>query len=144
CYLLQDHLLAFLQAGKKFGLGAVGNSHVHVQFLASILRCGIRYLHGSLAVFVVIRAPFGTIRNPLLSFSSTSALAVICAFSSPLELSMETRTSNVVTLSFSTPMGEILVTLPEKVRSLYDSTLIRAACPRYTLPISLSSTLPFT
>ena len=41
-------------------------------------------------------------------------------------------------------MGEIFVTLPLNVLSLNDSTLIRAGCPRYTLPISLSSTLPFT
>ena len=50
----------------------------------------------------------------------------------------------MVTLSFSTPMGEIFVTLPSKVLSLNDSTLMRAGCPRYTLPMSLSSTLPFT
>ena len=36
---------------------------------------------------------------------------------------METRTSNVVTLSFSTPMGEILVTLPGNFWSLNDSTV---------------------
>jgi len=37
-----------------------------------------------------------------MSSRQDSALAVICDFSSPFELSMETRTSNVVTLSFST------------------------------------------
>ena len=35
-----------------------------------------------------------------------------------LVIRMETRTSKVVTLSFSTPMGEILVTLPANFRSL--------------------------
>jgi len=44
-----------------------------------------------------------------------SALAVIIAFSTPSGLLIETRTSNVVTLSFSTPIGEIFVTLPVKV-----------------------------
>src|SRR5256885_13522759 len=52
-YLLQDHLLAFIQAGKKFSLGAVGNSHRHRQFLASILCGGIRDLHLSFAIFFI-------------------------------------------------------------------------------------------
>src|SRR6185437_4544713 len=88
--------------------------------------------------------PSGICRTSLCSSSIISAFAVISAFNSPPGLSMETRTSNVVTLSFSTPIGEILVTTPLNVLSLKDSTLIRAGCPRYTLPMSLSSTFPFT
>jgi hypothetical protein len=59
-----------------------------------------------------ITAFSGTVSTPLCSSSRISALAVMLAFSSPPGLLMETRTSNVVTLSFSTPMGAILVTLP--------------------------------
>ena len=62
-----------------------------------------------------------------------SALAVMLALSSPPGLSIETRTSKVVTLSFSTPIGEILVTLPMKVLSLNDSTLMRAGWPEVDL-----------
>ena len=59
-----------------------------------------------------------------------SAFAVMAAFNSPPGLLIDTRTSKVVTLSFSTPMGEIFVTLPLNVLSLNDSTLIRAGCPK--------------
>ncbi len=59
-------------------------------------------------------------------------------------LSIETSTSKVVTLSRSTPIGEICVTLPSKVRSLKVSTLMRAGCPSLTRPTSASSTLPRT
>ncbi len=52
------------------------------------------------------------------------------ALSSPVGLSMETRTSKVVTLSFSTPMGEILVTLPSNLLSGNDSTVMRAGWSR--------------
>ena len=48
------------------------------------------------------------------------------AFSSPPGLEMDTRTSNVVTLSFSLPSGEILVTFPVNFLSLNDSTTMRA------------------
>src|SRR5215472_8357086 len=89
-------------------------------------------------------APSGIISTFLCSSRMTSALAVISAFNSPPGLLIDTRTSNVVTLSFSTPIGEIFVTWPVNVLSLNVSTRILAGCPRYTLPISLSSTLPFT
>ncbi len=89
-------------------------------------------------------APSGICSTFLCSSRMISALAVISAFSSPPGFWIDTRTSNVVTLSFSTPIGEIFVTLPSKVLSLNDSTLMRARWPRYTLPMSLSSTLPFT
>src|SRR5205809_1668791 len=59
-----------------------------------------------------------------------SALALMLALSSPLGFWMETRTSKVVTLSFSTPRGEIFVTLPSNFLSLNDSTTIRAGWPR--------------
>src|SRR6185503_13332836 len=88
--------------------------------------------------------PSGICNTFLCSSRMISALAVISAFNSPPGLSIETRTSNVVTLSFSTPIGEIFVTLPLKVLSLNDSTLIREGWPRYTRPISASSTFPFT
>jgi len=42
------------------------------------------------------------------------------AFSSPVGFWIETRTSKVVTLSFSTPRGEIFVTLPVNFFSLSD------------------------
>ena len=57
-----------------------------------------------------------------------SAFAVMLALSSPPGFRIETRTSNVVTLSFSTPSGEILVTAPSNFRSLKDSTTMRAGC----------------
>ena len=59
----------------------------------------------------------GTVRTSLCSSRRISALAVMLALSSPPGLSMETRTSKVVTLSFSTPSGAILVTLPLKTLS---------------------------
>src|ERR1035438_5185473 len=73
-----------------------------------------------------ITAFSGPVSTPLCSSSRISALAVMLAFNSPPGLLMETRTSNVVTLSFSTPIGAILVTLPLKVRSRKLSTLMRA------------------
>ena len=66
------------------------------------------------------------------------------ALSSWPGLSMETRTSKFVTLSRSTPIGEICVTLPWKVRSLNVSTRMRAGWPSRRLPISVSSTRPRT
>ena len=48
------------------------------------------------------------------------------AFSSPPGFEIDTRTSKVVTLSFSLPRGEILVTLPVNFLSLNDSTTMRA------------------
>ncbi len=66
------------------------------------------------------------------------------AFSSFPALSMETSTSKVVTLSFSTPMGEICVTRPLKVLSLKLSVVMRAGIPSRTWPMSASSTLPRT
>ena len=59
-----------------------------------------------------------------------SALALMLAFSSPPGLLREIRTSKVVTLSFSTPMGEILVTAPSNFLSGKDSTVMRAGCWR--------------
>ena len=58
-----------------------------------------------------------------------SALAVMLVFSSPPGFWMETRTSKVVTLSFSLPSGEIFVTLPSNDLSLKDSTTMRARWP---------------
>ena len=66
------------------------------------------------------------------------------ALSSLPGLSMETRTSKLVTLSFSTPIGEICVTRPLNVLSLNVSTRIRAGWPSRTRPMSASSTLPRT
>src|SRR4051794_3742123 len=43
--LLQDNLLAFLQAGQKFCLGTIGNSHGYVHLLAPIFRVCFRYFH---------------------------------------------------------------------------------------------------
>ena len=60
------------------------------------------------------------------SSSTISALAVMLALSSLPGLSIDTSTSKVVTLSFSTPIGEICVTLPSNFRSLKVSTLMRA------------------
>src|SRR5207248_10476314 len=55
-----------------------------------------------------------------------SAFALMLAFNSPPGLEIETRTSNVVALSFSLPSGEIFVTLPVNFLSLNDSTTMRA------------------
>ena len=57
-------------------------------------------------------AASGTISASGRSSSTISAFAVILAFSSWPGLSIETRTSKFVTLSRSTPIGEICVTLP--------------------------------
>ena len=66
------------------------------------------------------------------------------ALSSLPGLSIETRTSKLVTLSFSTPIGEICVTRPLKILSLNVSTRMRAGWPSRTRPMSASSTLPRT
>ena len=73
-----------------------------------------------------------------------SAFAVMLASSSPRALSIDTFTSNEMTLSLSVPIGEICVTLPSNCRSRNVSTLIRAGWPRRTDPMSASSTLPRT
>ena len=75
-------------------------------------------------------ADSGTSRTPFFSSRMISALALMLALRVPLGLSIETRTSKVVTLSFSLPRGEILVTLPSKALSLNASTTIRALCSR--------------
>ena len=49
-----------------------------------------------------------------------------------------------MTLSFSTPIGEICVTRPSNTVSLKVSVVIRAGCPSRTRPMSASSTLPRT
>ena len=74
----------------------------------------------------------------------TSALAVMLAFSSWPGFSIDTSTSKVVTLSFSTPIGEICVTLPVNTLSRKLSVVMRAGMPRRTKPMSASSTLPRT
>ena len=56
-------------------------------------------------------------QDAFFSSKMISALALMFAFSAPPGLRMETRTSKVVTLSFSTPIGEICVTRPSKTRS---------------------------
>src|SRR4026208_199071 len=56
------------------------------------------------------------------------------ALSSLPGLSIETRTSKLVTLSFSTPIGEICVTRPLKDLSLKVSTRMRACWPGPTGP----------
>src|SRR5260370_517966 len=78
------------------------------------------------------------------SSSTISAFAVMFALSSLPGLSIETRTSKFVTLSFSKPIGEICVTRPLNVLSLNVSTRILACWPRRTWPMSASSTLPRT
>ena len=78
------------------------------------------------------------------SSSTISAFAVMLAFSSLPGLSIDTLTSKLVTLSFSTPSGEICVTWPLNVRSLNVSTRMRAGWPSRTRPMSASSTLPRT
>jgi hypothetical protein len=89
-------------------------------------------------------AASGTSRTAFFSSRISSALALMLALSSPDGFSIETLTSKVVTFSFSTPMGEILVTRPSNFRSLNASTVMRAICPLHTLPMSASSTLPCT
>ena len=66
------------------------------------------------------------------------------ALSSLPGLSIDTRTSKLVTLSFSTPIGEICVTRPLNALSLNVSTRMRAGWPSRTRPMSASSTLPRT
>src|SRR4030095_10760771 len=63
-------------------------------------------------------AASGTIKTFFFSSRMISALAVMLSFNSPSGLWIEARTSNVVTLSFSTPNGEIFVTLPSYFLSL--------------------------
>ena len=73
---------------------------------------------------------FDPVRVADVYSNGVTALAVISARSLRDSFEIETRTSKVVTLSFSTPMGEILVTLPENFSSLNDSTVMRAGWPR--------------
>ena len=68
----------------------------------------------------------GTSNVFLCSSSTISALADMFARSSPEALSMDTLTSKLTTLSFSTPRGEICVTRPSNRLSLNVSTLMRA------------------
>src|SRR5215469_18955013 len=58
-HLLQNHLLLFLQAGKQFGLGAVGNAYGYGDLLLAVFAAGIWNLHRGLAVFVVDQRCFG-------------------------------------------------------------------------------------
>jgi len=105
--LLQHDLVVFLQAAQDLRLGAVRDSSLHGDFLFAILAARIGNFNEGFLVFVVEQCPFGTCRTLWCSSRMISALAVMAAFNSPPGLLMETRTSKVVTLSFSAPMGEI-------------------------------------
>ena len=74
-------------------------------------------------------AASGTMSEFGCSSSTISALAVMFALSSLPGLSIDTRTSKLVTLSFSTPIGEICVTRPLNTLSLKVSTRMRAGWP---------------
>jgi len=111
-YLLQHHLIAFLQPLQQLSLGPIRNANVDGKLLLAFLGFRIGHFHRCLLILVVNIDPSGICSTFLCSSRMISALAVIIAFSTPSGLLIETRTSNVVTLSFSTPIGEIFVTLP--------------------------------
>src|SRR5437879_3483957 len=66
--LLQDYLLALVQAGKQFGFRSVGDSHGHGQFFSSVLGAGFGDLDGCFAVFVIDERAFGNHKNSFMFF----------------------------------------------------------------------------
>src|SRR6267143_446846 len=142
--LLQNDLLLLVETFENLRLHAVRDAQLHAEFFLAVVGFGVGDLNGALSLFVVNQRGFRDHQNVFLLFEEDFSIGAHVGFQLAPGFEIDTRTSKVVTLSFSLPRGEILVTLPVNFLSLNDSTTMRAVWLRKTLPMSASSTLPCT